>query len=408
MIGRRTIRGASLVVLLVLIGVLGTGVFDRAPSQADPAGPSETSNSTEVADLIQQEGEQDYPDIFAGAELTDTGDVRVYTTTADNGLLSYAENEGTDYGVTVDSQVVATDWSDLMAHTSAIADQYDALASDGINLASDWPDIDANDVLVTLAPSPVPHPTDQEYVSDAQADIDAIVGPGAATVSSEIDSDPLIQGDSRDEDISTPYTGADGIKLITKNPNGEFCTDSWEVFYEPNYPQKGVLTAGHCAAAGVDVEMKGDNDIDLGSTGKRHYEGAAHSDFEWVGTDEEDEIWQSGSNKHTPIEIEDPALGSFVTINGDVSEEHTNLKIETIVGCESVSGVYTCGLDRTSNSSHACTGGDSGGPVYHRLVDTPTGNVSIAGIFVGYNDEVCDFETAAFIVDNSDFVFNLN
>lgn len=382
-----------------LVTVLALGIAGGG-AHADLQGIDETAPVYDVADQIMTLGTTSYPDTFAGVDTDDSASVTLYSTGDSGELISAAENIAASDSINITEITVDRSWTDLLAMTYEIADDWSSIEAAGYNLTRFGPDIQDNAVQVILAPADRPQPSDPVYIADAQSYLDATFGSGETIVSSiePVPSDFT----ARDDETTPPFTGADGISIVGTGA----CTDSFAV--TDSSGRKGVLTAGHCGSGDV-TQLKSSQSY-MGTVVDRKINDGKH-DFEMVKTGENTAIWKQDTITYDVTGLIDPpgAGASKVSFNGDVTGEGSGAYVESVYQCvkfKSGGGYHTvCGVDyaHTLDGTQICHPGDSGGPVYHRLGGR---NVQAAGMIVGGiigDPTVCYFETLHYIDEEGRF-----
>lgn len=379
-------------VLAALAGlsVIIAGTVEQRDMALANAGPvTESSPANLVAGLLESLGESNYPDTFIGTDATDAANVTIYTTASAGPLMADAEGVANDNGVTLTQVVGARSLQDLLTTTNTIADNVDPIASAGYNLSYWGPDPQTDTVEVTLAPSPAPHPTNQEYMSEAQAELDSIVGMGDSLVVG-VDSQLVSYSDpgtcslNRDDEIfGCQFLGGDSI---TGNQSPySVCNDSW-VAKVVSTGKEGVLTAGHCGTGSFNFSFG--NEIYLGSAFDRKIGGTVQHDFELIETTEDPAIWKDWSaHSYSTSGYANAGKGDTISVNGDYYGEQTNVPVMHSRQCATFTDKHddpqrwtVCGVAIATSDHPICHPGDSGGPSYVRNGD---GTVRPEGIIVG-------------------------
>lgn len=400
---------SSRTAILVAACALATISLSRTSiAAADDSAVGEYAPSASTADDIETTAFGAYSTTFAGAIPTDNTHVTVYTVGRADAFMSYAQSVATAAAVTLTEVSVPRSYADLMATTDTISANVDSLATRGFNMNNWGPDIVNNTVSVVLAPAPQPQPDPNIYVQDSQTNIDSLIGPGKAVVSSTIQV--LAQpGVGRDTSSAPPFTGGDGVDLHDSGGTHP-CTDSWPV-KRTSDGHVGLLTAGHCL--GSYGSEQGDFGYLIGNVNGKHLRNG-QDDFEFIRVAQTSAIWSGDHTGSTAFHLihgyRFAAVGTLVATDGDVTKESVAAGVIKTHACVRLSpatgGDYTvCGMTYLSSSNPICQHGDSGGPVYHRL---PSGYADAAGIIIGVfdNHKLCWVEGLGHIFDDSDLILD--
>lgn len=370
-----------------------------------PAGNSaivETSPSNQLANRIATLGVVEYPEAYAAATPTSPTDVTVYATGDRAGLLN-AINRLPHRGVAVTVKTAQRDYAQLESLTKRIARDSGTLAAQGVELHSWGPDGMSGTVKIILVkPNGVMGQRDMAKRADTtQSVLDRRYGTGTTTVEDTPEALPhetlakrpaaII---SRDNDYP-PYYAGDAI--IVPTPKNTACTSGWGTKGNKS-GDSFILSAGHCGTGEVSMEYGAKDDI--GPVATQYYDEVKGDalDFETIRGSADGYVWQSGSNDYAVLGFDDPPVGTYMTVNGDVTGERTNNRVTLQDACitvanESDSGTHiVCNVGQALGPSAICHGGDSGGPAYVR--NSTATAVYASGTIVASGDTHCDFQEA--------------
>ena len=287
----------------------------------------------------------------------DADHITLYTTGSARALLSTVSSMDASQ-VTITVKLVQRSFSTLDRITKELAADYQSLDLEGVHLQSWGPVSSSDSVRVELESTPIGI-SERSYQGLAQDRLDDLFGSSAISVAPQTQP-PLETTSVRDAD-AVPFKGGDGLIF----PAGNGCTDSWAVRNSAGAVR--VLTAGHCRTGNVYINH---DSTFIGSVQSQFVGG--NYDYETVSSNEQPRVWQTGGNSYGVLGYTDPADNSLMTVNGDVSGEHTGQLVEGQDECVSVTdsfyGSYiVCGMgEATNNSTAICHPGDSGGPAYTR------------------------------------------
>jgi len=360
---------------------------------------TESSPANQLANELNTLGIGRYPTEFAGVTPDAADHITLYAAGSARDLISTAANLNTSQ-VAITVQLVPRSFSTLDLITKQLAADYHSLESEGIHLQSWGPFPPSDTVRVELESAPA-HISTRSYHGLAQDQLDDLFG--SSSISVDPQTQPALETTTARDSDAVPFKGGDGLTF----PAGNGCTDSWAVKNSSGAVR--VLTAGHCRTGNVYTN----HDTTFIGSVQSQFVGANY-DYETVSANEQPRVWQAGGNSYGVLGYTDPPDNSLMTVNGDVSGEHTGQLVQGQDECVSVTdsfyGSYiVCGMGEASNNSTAiCHPGDSGGPAYTRN-STATG-VYAAGTIEATSStgKSCFFESVSWENGHSNLTLETN
>lgn len=389
----------------VLLPLVGTAAYATATSRASVSSttPIETSQLNQFADQVQTLGQTSYPDSFAGAELTSSGQVLVYAVpSSDASLLAAIKSMNSD-DFTVTVVPVGESWSELSGYTENLVNMADTLAADGLHIYMVVPNPATSAVDITLS-QPTPGDlnalaaasglsvTSDNFLSLADSFMTSTLGyTVVAHAMSGAASWTAASGRYSD---TSPFSGGDEIFGGTY---GAQCTSGFATFGSTG--DFYMLGAGHCGGGTWYTDASGSTN--LGDVTKAYWNNGEDDHFStiYVSTQQvKPQVWYSNTAKHNITGWEIPAKGSLITVDGSITGEvpgntvkYTNSYVYT---CNSLDGVcaYVGPSIVVQNPSGKliCQSGGSGGPMYVRLsTDSDAYAISTISAFWGTSQSIC-------------------
>lgn len=318
-----------------------------------------------------------YANAYAGQTTTDSG-VVVYVVRGEAApFLAALRSAALDLKGEYSLRYVANSWVKLDGLTRRMAgeQEQEALAADGVQLASWGPDVASNRVVITL----------RHYSSRAAGLLVSRYGSGLVAINAKSQSE-LFHAYTRYTDTS-PFYGGDYIWNTTDGEN-EPCT-SGLTFIGNNSGKSFILTAGHCDGGTSWYTNRSDPQY-MGYTSTDYLQSGYDQDLLSIRGNAAGYVWGDGTDVFTVVSAFDPGIGQLVTVDGSITGEVRTAAVTDTYLCEEIEdayGEYTACDTAIAEKSGAtlCQEGDSGAPVYQHVGSTVT--VKAVGILIaGYGD----------------------
>lgn len=363
---------------------------------------AQTSNADLVAARIHTMAFMTFPSSYGGLRIDDASDITVFVSKADSTLMSHANGLAVGGQLHVRYVPVRHSFQELTnLEEQMVTTDQPTLSRDGVTVVDVHPDVASNRLLVTLLTPAAP---DAKYIARAQRVLDSLYGADLVTVNKTTMLPP--NAAYRYDDFA-PFWGGDQIGA---SGYGNY-TSGFSV-YSSVFNTNAVLTAGHCWPTSATVYIDcvtppqavycGSHGYGFGNQignviGRAYPPSGGLEDYEIIGASSAADVWggtYAGQTVLTVKGVQDPPVGTYMSLDGSVTGEVGNLQVTESQGCVLVNypqGQYSvCHVGSATGSSAPCTGGDSGGPAYIPV----TGGVNALGTIISVSGNTCWFQDA--------------